>query len=626
MTSLAIIPNYEKKRLKLVGTVAAGEHIETTVMGAAEWTQAAGAALRLRVLFGGKCVAKFPYWEEEHEVDGVVVPADAWRTDEEGNAVCELILNTIPAEKCLRFGGDCLWVLDDAVNHTLYGAGEFNVGAWPKRCGEDTPYNLDEYPDLVREFGERLDIAETAINTAVDETIPAAIAAMETETAKIPGLVEDEVEEQLSGKVDKPSIIAAGNFAQFVTGGNIEDSGKSADDFADARQVANAINTLNNVKANTVDLNAEITRAQTKENVLSGMIADETTARTIADQNLTTNVNEVNGRVDKVFGIAQTHEAALGQVEDDLQRLDRTKADLVNGKVPSSQLPDMGGKFIVVAILPDAASADAKAIYLVPRTDGETGNIYDEYVVVEPTAGAKTWERIGSTDIDLEPYATIEYVNSLVNYSEMAISAFTVSPANVEKGSTVTSATLSYTMNKTPESATLDGDTVTVSARTGTIDLTGLSLTNNKTWTLAATEAAVPGKTQKTATKTATLSFLWKRYFGAAAQPDNIETATDEELDNFLLGGDGVQVYLPQKELAANKKTTFSANAGVGFYIWYAVPASFGACTFKVGGFEGGFTLVKTFNHTNASKAVPEPYNIYRSDNANLGNTEVTVS
>lgn len=75
-----------------------------------------------------------------------------------------------------------------------------------------------------------------------------------------------------------------------------------------------------------------------------------------------------------------------------------------NGKVPVAQLPDIGGKFLVVQTLPSAAAADAKAIYLVPRAESEAGNIYDEYVVVEGDGGTKEWEKIGSTDIDLSGY------------------------------------------------------------------------------------------------------------------------------------------------------------------------------------------------------------------------------
>lgn len=171
MTELAITPNYEKKRLKLAGTVAAGEHVAVTIVGGGAWI-GTGKALRLRVICCARTVAKFPLWTEDNAEDWPedVTSADAWNSANEGaDATCVLNLNTVPAAKLLRFGGMCLWVLDDAENHTLYGSGEYIVEPWPKERGEDEPYYLDEYPDIVAELGERIDAVEKSISDAVDE-------------------------------------------------------------------------------------------------------------------------------------------------------------------------------------------------------------------------------------------------------------------------------------------------------------------------------------------------------------------------------------------------------------------------------------------------------------------------
>ena len=172
MTSLTILPNTDKKTLKLTGKVAAGEHVAVSVSGGADWI-GEGKALRLRVLFGMKQVAMFPLVTEEDaaaDTSGETV-ADAWAAGGEGDAdaTCTLNLFTIPAEKYLKFGGNCLWVLDDIENNTLYGTGEMEVLPWPKRRGSDVPYALDEYPDIVAELGERIDAAEESISGAVDE-------------------------------------------------------------------------------------------------------------------------------------------------------------------------------------------------------------------------------------------------------------------------------------------------------------------------------------------------------------------------------------------------------------------------------------------------------------------------
>lgn len=190
MTTLAITPNYDKKRLKFSGTVAAGEHVAVTVSGGADWIKpnqsSEGQTLRLRVIFGDKTVAVFPLWTAENEDDWPdgVVSADEWETAGSGNAdaVCELNLNSIPAEKYLKFGGNCLWVLDDTENHTLYGMGEFEVGPWPKRAGIDEPIDLDGYPQLVKDMAD-LKVAWADYKRDMDAEVAAqdaSISALET--------------------------------------------------------------------------------------------------------------------------------------------------------------------------------------------------------------------------------------------------------------------------------------------------------------------------------------------------------------------------------------------------------------------------------------------------------------
>ena len=167
MTTLTILADYGKKRLKCYGAVAAGEHVAVTVTDGAQWL-GEGMALRLRVLFGPNAVAVVPFYTEAHEVDGTTVPADAWQTHDDdetiqaGDCRCELNLNTVQAEKFLKFGGTCMFILDDVENHTLYATGEFDVMRWPKRRGVDAPIDLDGYPDLMADV-EDLKAAVTSL-------------------------------------------------------------------------------------------------------------------------------------------------------------------------------------------------------------------------------------------------------------------------------------------------------------------------------------------------------------------------------------------------------------------------------------------------------------------------------
>ena len=94
MTTLTITPNHGKKRLKLAGTVAAGEHVAVTVVGGGEWVKPDGNSdsqtLRLRVLADGCTVAMFPYWTEAREIGGETVAADAWSRTSGGEATDEV--------------------------------------------------------------------------------------------------------------------------------------------------------------------------------------------------------------------------------------------------------------------------------------------------------------------------------------------------------------------------------------------------------------------------------------------------------------------------------------------------------------------------------------------------------
>ena len=64
----------------------------------------------------------------------------------------------------------------------------------------------------------------------------------------------------------------------------------------------------------------------------------------------------------------------------------------------SAELANAGFSVEIVQELP--VSGDTHTIYFVPETGGETGDAYDEYMYVD-----NTWEKIGSTRIDLSEYA-----------------------------------------------------------------------------------------------------------------------------------------------------------------------------------------------------------------------------
>lgn len=136
--------------------------------------------------------------------------------------------------------------------------------------------------------------------------------------------------------------------------------------------------------------------------------------------------------------------------------------------------------------------------------------------------------------------------------------------------------------------------------------LSGVNLKASKTYTLKATDAR-----NAVATRTADVAFRDKRHWWVAVSLD--AAGVTDQIINQATG-----------ELATWYNKTFTLNAAAGQHIYYAFPASWGTPRFFVGGFEGGFALLKTFDHKNASGATIS-YAVWKSTNAGLGNTTVEV-
>lgn len=171
-----------------------------------------------------------------------------------------------------------------------------------------------------------------------------------------------------------------------------------------------------------------------------------------------------------------------------------------------------------------------------------------------------------------------------------------------EMGSSVDSVTISWTLNKDPESQTLHGTSVETSARSKTI--TGTFATNTSF------NLAVMDERNAKDTATTSISFLNGVYYGVLEDGTEVDSASILSLTRKLQGSKGI---------------SFTANAGATQRIVYALPKRYGTPTFNVGGFEGGFYLADTIDFTNAS-GYTEPYAVWLSSNTNLGTTTVEVN
>lgn len=192
---------------------------------------------------------------------------------------------------------------------------------------------------------------------------------------------------------------------------------------------------------------------------------------------------------------------------------------------------------------------------------------------------------------------TVQQALDDLNYQAIAITAFTNTVNTAEIGSTVDAVTLNWTLNKTPASLTLDGNAIDKAATKQ--DLTKLGLKANKTWTLTATD-----ERKATATQTTSVSFLNGVYSGVGA-------ADGDAINNdFILG--------LSKQLTSTAKRDYALTIDAGKYGYIAYPDSFGDVTPNIGGFDGGMSVVKTFDFTNASGHT-ESYRVLRTTNAGIG-------
>ena len=187
-------------------------------------------------------------------------------------------------------------------------------------------------------------------------------------------------------------------------------------------------------------------------------------------------------------------------------------------------------------------------------------------------------------------------------YYDLTISLSCNQPTNLEVGESLNSITFTWSYNKDGISfQSFNSENIRdLSIREYTYNI---PLSTNKTFTLMATDE------RKTFSKSISFNFKYGRYWGVNAK-------------KILNNSDIASL---NKELSNGRGKTFTVSCGEGLYIYYCYPMSWGAATFSVGGFVGGFELVDTVSFSNSYDYASDYY-VYRSTNHSLGDTTVTVS
>ena len=232
---------------------------------------------------------------------------------------------------------------------------------------------------------------------------------------------------------------------------------------------------------------------------------------------------------------------------------------------------------------------------------GENGNWWINGVDTGcPSVSTEVTERLDNLQ---EAVDDLTDVVEDLSYEPIEIASFGHNAGVKEIGSTAASVTLSWALNKDPESQDIDGTPMSLDARQYTIGTA--NLTGNKTYKLTVTD-----ERDTSVSRTTTVTFLNGIYYGVGAvNVDNTNNAFIQSLT---------------KVLSDTRVRDFTVTANAGEYIFYCIPSRLGTPTFSVGGFEGGFDLLKNISYTNPS-GYEEDYAVYRSVQTGLGQTTVNV-
>ena len=274
----------------------------------------------------------------------------------------------------------------------------------------------------------------------------------------------------------------------------------------------------------------------------------------------------------------------------------------------------------IVEMLPDPTlqTIDPDKVYMV-ETDSDVLNMF---LLVDGTfkslgstgSGGVTGPIISedvaysNTTIDsvADVKGALDALISKVYYVAPKINSFTCSPNQLsyEIGQKVTSIVFNWSYNKEIANQTLtDCDVSDISVRSATYDTV---LTTNKTFVLSC------GDGQNSASSSKAFTFSSRVHSGSSAIPASYNS-------EFILGLPG--------QLKSNKSGTYTANIGENQYFFIAMPQSYNNSSElvgKAGGFETGFGLVSSVEHTNSS-GYTCTYNIYKSTNSNLGSFTFVV-
>lgn len=192
-----------------------------------------------------------------------------------------------------------------------------------------------------------------------------------------------------------------------------------------------------------------------------------------------------------------------------------------------------------------------------------------------------------------------------MSYVPLSISNFVNNINLAEKGSTVNDITFNWTINGNPISIMIDDFQVEDISATEAI-LSDLALKENHIFELKAED-----RKGNAVSADSEVAFVYKVYYGAISAPESYNQDFIKNLEKY--------------QLQPSKEAVIEVNAQPEQYIYYCLPSSYGECVFTSGGFSGGFLKIDTISVEN-DYGITTDYDIWKSDNAGLGQTVITIS
>lgn len=315
---------------------------------------------------------------------------------------------------------------------------------------------------------------------------------------------------------------------------------------------------------------------------LKGEVSMGTLLTGTADDQLIT-LKTLDTEIDAESENAVTNKAIAEKFEtvEPLASISATSTNPVQSKAISAALKEIDEKFNNIEIDVDSALSETSTNPVQNKV------IYAELVALREEMGGLSYVPIDIISFTTDPY----YEKGFVMKSQMQFN---------------------WELTKVPNTLAIEGlnadaNTITPSQSGQLMTSSYPAMSEDTTFTLVATDAKGEDRMDFT------VKFVLPLYYG------KLTLDSTSSLDASILNKD-----ILTKVLAETKEITFTVTPGVSEYIIFASPVDYGECSFKVGGFDGGFVKAATVSKTNDYNVSAEYY-IYKSSNANLGTTTVQV-